>query len=212
MSRVAESVCARYGCPALFFACLALFGGCAGTGRVCVAALNYQGIDPPAGAPPKVTYLDMDRCYWWTDEDGHVRVAMECQRPSLLLPEWRFRFLLSLALDQPPAGRARDYHLGGRELRGVVRFGPSQGRFESVRGIVALYRERGNQFRGSFRMEVAREVQQLLGGWSRPARYLMMGTFTAVADEAQGRQIAGEAEALGPQRPPPASAPAARGS
>jgi hypothetical protein len=55
---------------------------------------------------------------------------------------------------------------------------------------VALYREAGAQYRGSFRMEVAREVQQLLGGWSRPSRYLMMGTFTAVANETRGRQIA----------------------
>jgi len=182
--------------------------GCTGTAHVCVAALDYQAIDPPAGAPPQFTQLDMDRCYWWTDENGHVWVAMECQRPSLLIPEWRFRFLLSLALDQPPAGRARDYRLGQREVRGIARFGPSQSRFESVRGIVALYRERGGEFRGSFRMEVAREVQQLLGGWSRPARYLMMGTFTAVADEARGRQIAAEAEALSPQRPMPGSQPA----
>ncbi len=192
---------------ALLVCCLALLTGCAGTGRVCVAALDYQQIDPPAGAPPKVTYLDMDRCCWWADEDGHVWVAMECERPSWVIPEWKFRFQLSLALDQPPAGRARDYHLGQRELRGIVRFGPSQGRFESLRGVVALYREPGNQFRGSFRMEVARETQQLLGGWSRPARYLMMGTFTALADETQGRRIAGEAEALGPQRPPATSAP-----
>lgn len=182
--------------------------GCAGTAHVCVVALDYQAIDPPAGPPPQVTQLDLDRCYWWTDENGRVRVAMECERPALLVPEWRFRFQLSLALDEPPAGRARDYKLGQRELRGVARFGPAQSRLESVRGIVAVYRERGDQLRGSFRMEVAREVQQLLGGWGRPGRFLMMGTFTAVHDEPRGRRIASEAEALGPQRPTPASQPA----
>jgi hypothetical protein len=196
------------GALALLGSGLALLAGCNGTGRVSVAALDYQAIDPPAGAAPQVIDLDMDRCCWWADEDSHIWIAMECQRPSLLIPEWRFRFQLSLALEEPPAGRARDYHLGQRALRGIVRFGPSQGRYQSVRGIVALYRQPGDQFRGSFRMEVAREVQQLLGGWSRPARYLMMGTFTAVADETQGRRIAGEAEALGPERPAPASAPA----
>jgi hypothetical protein len=186
---------------------LLFLAGCAGTGRVSVAALDYQAIDPPAGPPAQFTQLDLDACCWWTDADGHVWVAMACERPSWLVPEWRFRFLLSLALDQPPAGRARDYRLGQKELRGVARFGPAQSRFESVRGIVALYREPGEQLRGSFRMEAAREVQQLLGGWSRASRYFMMGTFRAVHDEARGRRIAADAEALGPERPPPASSP-----
>jgi len=180
-------------------AVFALLAGCAGTGHVSLVALDYQSIDPPAGPPPRVTQLNMDRCCWWTDEDGHVRVALECERPAaLLLPEWRFRFQLVLTLGEPPAGRARDYKLGQREVRGVARFGPSQSRFESVRGIVALYRERNAQMRGSFRMEVAREVQQLLGGWSPARRFLMMGTFIAVQDEARGQQIEAATEQPSP--------------
>ncbi len=193
--------------PALLLASACwLVAGCAGTGRVTVAALDFQAIDPPAGPPPRFMQLNLDRCGWWADEAGHVQVAMECERPSWLVPEWRFRFQLTLALDEPPAGRARDYRLGPREFRGTARFGPSQSRFESLRGVVALYREGGGQFRGSFRMEAAREVQQLLGGWSRQGRYLMMGTFLAVHDETAGRRIAGEVESVGPA-PLPASQP-----
>ena len=152
-------------------ACLGLLVGCNGTGRVDVAALDFQAIDPPEGPSPRFVELDLDRCYWWTDEDGRVRIALERDRPLLLGSEWRFRFQLSLALDQPPAGKARDYRVNKRELRGVARFGPTQSRFTSIYGIVALYREPHDRLRGSFRMEVAREVQQLLGGWSRPSRY-----------------------------------------
>jgi hypothetical protein len=90
-------------------------------------------------------------------------------------------------------------------LRAVARFGPAQSRFESLSGVVALYRQAGDRLRGSFRLQVAREVQQWLGDWSRPSRYLMMGTFEAVPDEQRGRRIAQETEAVGRERPPSAA-------
>jgi hypothetical protein len=184
---------------------LGLLAGCNGSGRIDIAALDFQAIDPPEGPAPRFVGLDLDRCCWWADEDGRVHVALERDRPNLLAAEWRFRFQLSLALDQLPAGKARDYRVNRRELRGVARFGPAQSRFTSLYGIVALYREPQDRLRGSFRMEVSRETQQLLGGWSRPSRYLMMGTFVAVPDAAQGRRIAAEAEAPGAPGEPPAS-------
>jgi hypothetical protein len=189
---------------------LGLLAGCNGSGRVDVAALDFQAIDPPAGPAPRFVVLDLDRCYWWADEDGRVHVALERDRPILLAGDWRFRFQLSLALDQLPAGKARDYRVNRRELRGVARFGPAQSRFTSLYGIVALYREPQDRLRGSFRMEVSRETQQLLGGWSRPSRYLMMGTFVAVPDGERGRRIAAEAEAPGAVGEPLASQPAAQ--
>ena len=185
-----------------------LLAGCTGSARVQIAALDYQAIDPPAGPPPVVVPLDADRCFWWTDEHGKVWVALERDQPLLLTPEWRFRFQLSFALDEPPAGRARDYALSKRELRAMVRAGPTQARYSSVRGIVALYREPYDRMRGSFRLEVAREVQQMLGGWGRPSRYLMMGTFHAVHDETRGRAIAEQSESSGREREPAASQPA----
>ncbi len=185
-----------------------MLAGCTGSGHVQIAALDYQAIDPPAGPPPRVVQIDADRCCWWTDERGKVWVALERDQPLLLTPEWRFKFQLSLALDEPPAGRARDYAVSKRELRAMVRAGPTQARYSSVRGIVALYREPHDQMRGSFRLEVAREVQQMLGGWGRPGRYLMMGTFHAVRDEARGRVIAAQTEFLDRGRDPAASQPA----
>jgi hypothetical protein len=198
-------------------ACLALWlalTGCQGRGRVDVAALNFQAVDPPAGPPAEFTRLEMDRCYWWTDDQGKVWVAMERDQPIGWGTDWHFKFQLSLALDQPPAGRARDYLVTKRELRAVSKFGPSQSRFVSLVGVVALYREPDNRLRGSFRLQVAREMQELLGNWSAATRWLMLGTFEAVPDPGRGKEIATESEAFGPQRespaesaPPPASQP-----
>lgn len=179
---------------------VALLAGCAGGGRVELVALNFEAIDPPAGPAPRVSRLELDQCYWWLDEQGHVWVALQREQRWPVGPDWRFRFQLSFALDEPPAGQARDYRISRREFRAAARFGPSQSRWESVRGIVALYREPGDRLRGSFRLQVTREVQRPLGDWSRPVAYIMLGTFTAVRDEARGRRIAEGSEFPGHER------------
>lgn len=181
----------------------AVLAGCGGSGRIHIASLNYRTIDPPAGPAPGVVTLDLERCYWWTDERGQVWIAMERDVPSLLGRIGRFTFQMSLVLEEPPAGRARDYSVAKRELRALARVGPAQSRFTSVAGIVALYSEPGNRLRGSFRLLAAREVNGLLGGWSRPSGYLMTGTFVAVHDPQRGRVIAEATEAFGWQRDTP---------
>ncbi len=183
--------------------------GCAagGSGRVMLAALNFQAIDPPEGPPPTFTQLDVDECYWWTDESERVWIALRHQGPRLLIePDWRLDFRMSLRLEGLPAGRARNYVVARRELRATARLGPTQSRFISLSGVVALYREGGDRLRGSYRLEAAREVQQVFG-WSRPMRYLLMGTFTAVRDPARGRPIAEASEAPGREREPQVAGP-----
>lgn len=187
---------------------LLALAGCGGHGQVEIAALNFAAIDPPGGPPPRFVRLRLDRCCWWLDEAGKVWVALERERPSPFGRLAHFRFQLSLALDEPPAGSARDYLVSRRQLRAVARYGPAESRFVSQVGIVALYRAPGDRLRGSFRLQVGREARQLLGGWSRPARYLMMGTFEAVRDEARGRRIAEQTESHGWEREPPPGQPA----
>ena len=200
---VTTNVCTK----ALRAGCWLLLAGCAGGGRMYITALDYQAIDPPAGPAPRFVQLELDRCFWWVDEQGRVAVALARDQPLALGTDWRFKFRLSLALGEPPAGHARDYAVSKRELRATVQGGPLRSRYSSVRGIVALYREANERLRGSFRLEVAREVQQMLGGWGSPSRYLMMGTFEAVRDDVRGRQIAAETETPGSEREPPATQP-----
>ena len=181
--------------------------GCAGSGRIDLAALNYRDIDPPE---PTYTTLPIQRCTWWTDERGQVWVAMQHERAVVLTGD-KLLFRLSLVLDALPAGRAKNYLVSRRELRAFARFGPAQARYTSLAGIVALYREDGDRLRGSLRLDVAQQAQQLLGGWTREQRHLMLGKFVAVPDDGWGRTLAAETEALGWQRdpPPPATQPAA---
>jgi hypothetical protein len=177
--------------------------GCAGGGHVEVAALNYREIDPP---PARIARLSLDHCYWWTDDTGQVWVAMEATRRPLLGALGPFSFRLSLALEKLPAGKDRNYLVARRELRAVARFGVSEGRFVSTMGIVALYRDKGERLRGTFRLLTQRQVTGLLGGWGRPSNHLLLGSFTAVHDPVRGAEIATATESQGWDREePPAS-------
>jgi hypothetical protein len=176
---------------------LAGLAGCSGHGRVELVSLTYTSIDPPA---PRVARIDLDHCYWWTDAAGQVWVAMEREFRPLFGEFGRFHFQMSLRLERPPSGKARNYFAGKRELRAWVLVGPIQNRLTSAAGIVALYREPGDHLRGSFRLLTRRVVNRWLGGWGRPSSYLMLGTFEAVHDEDRGRRIAAASESFGWER------------
>jgi len=191
---------------------LLFVAGCTGSGRLEFASLNFKAIDPPA---PRVSPLKVQECYWWTDQDGQVWIAMQHRGIPFFNPRLRFEFQLSLALEQLPAGQARNYQLRRRELRARVKFGPWESRFASQLGIAALYRESGDRLRGSLRVQTTRVSLEFLGSWSEPVRYLMLGSFVAVPGEQRGRAIAEATESAGwgrdtPVRPAsqPATAPA----
>ncbi|TWT46103.1 hypothetical protein RAS1_25500 [Phycisphaerae bacterium RAS1] len=171
--------------------------GCAGTGRIELASLDFTSIDPP---DPRIAKLDLSECYWWTDDDGRVWVALRRCFRSPFNDLLNFQFHMTLRFEKPPTGKARNYLVSRDELRAAVRIGPLESRFVSRTGIAALYRIDGGRVRGSLRMQVLREVSRLLGGWSKPSAYLLLGSFTAVPDRAAGEQIRAATEADGWER------------
>ena len=194
----------------LLVAGLCALVGCRGSGRIELASLNLSVVDPP---PPRCTPIEMQECCWWTDESGRVCIAMQRRQTPVLYPKMRFEFQLSLVLPQLPAGRARNYKVDRNTLRARVRLGPWESRFTSHTGTIALYRDGESRLRGSMRLQAERVTSQWLGGWGKPIRYLMLGSFRAVCDERRGRAIAELAESSGwdrgqPKRPPLSSQPA----
>jgi hypothetical protein len=184
--------------PGLCFCCAA---GCHGSAHLEIASLNFQAIDLP---PARFTRLDLPECYWWKDKGGRVWIAMRRESTPLFNPRFRFDFQVSLALDKLPAGKARNYKVDAKSMRACVRFGPWETRFTSRTGIVAIYRESGGRLRGSMRLYASRQVARLLGGWSRPSGYLLLGSLEAVHDEQRGRAIAEATESAGWGREEPA--------
>ncbi len=170
--------------------------GCS-AGQIELASLDYRAIDPPAA---KVTRIELDRGYWWSDEQGRVWFAAARSFAPLLFPQFRVDLKLSLRLDQPPAGAARNYGVDRGTMRAVLRVGPAELRLVSVSGVIAAYREAGEQLRLSGRLLVTQQAAQLLGGYSNPARNLLLCRIHAVQDAQRGRAIADETETQGWER------------
>ena len=178
-------------------ATLVSLAGCNGRGHIQFASLSFQSIDPPNA---KVAQLEASECYWWTDGEGRAWVAMQRVIVPPFQPQLRVHMELSLAVDQLPRGRARNYRLDRESLRARIRIGPWETRFTSQTGIAAVYRGHGNHLRGSVRMRAQRVTSQLLAGWGRPSGYLMLVTFDAVPGEAQGTRIVESTESAGWER------------
>lgn len=181
--------------------------GCRGGGNVEFVSLDVRSVDPP---PPKGSRFPIDRCTWWKDEQGRVWIAMERVLYALLGEKYRLELRISLRLDKLPSGKAKNYTLRTEELRGMAHLGPAESRFMSTNGTLALYRDGGNRFRGSFRAEVGRYTRELLTGWSKPAKYLLLGEFVAVQDDGRGGKIVDSTESDGFERDDD-PAPSARG-
>lgn len=179
--------------------------GCAGDGKIELVSLDYRSIDPPA---PRVFELSLDRCVWWTDAGGRLWLSMDRDMPSIFGPVGRVRFEMSIRLEKLPSGRARNYSLAADEVRARIRTALGETRLTSISGILAIYREGADRLRGTFRFQANRYTLQVLGGWGRGARFLLLGHFTAVPDMGGGEAVARATEDSGFERGAPASQPA----
>lgn len=174
--------------------------GCA-PGMVEMTALDFGHIDPPAA---QVFEMPLDQCYWWADEDGRLWVAGRRRFAVPFAGEFgRIDFRLSLRLDGPPAGSAREFQVRADGLRAVLRAGPQELRFESRDGIVAAYRRDGGVLEIIGRIRASRRNTTMLGSWSEPSQYLMLLRMKAGEDARAGQPIAAETETQGFERRPP---------
>ena len=172
--------------------------GCGGFATVEWVPLNYREIDPPKAL---ATHVRLSECYWWLEDDGRVGVAMQERVRVPWSPGLEQSLQISLEFERLPAGRARNYEVGRRELRARVRAGPLEGRFTSRVGIATLSRDdSSSRLSGSFRIASDRQVAGLLGGFGTPSHYLVQGVFEAIRDPDRGRAIATSTEAAGFER------------
>lgn len=174
---------------------LAICSGCAG--RLELTALNFTAIDPPAA---RTWRIPIESARWSTDADGLVWVTFHRASSALVPKAVRQKLDFSLRLSELPAGPARNERVDSDSLRMRVEVGPFEGRFVSKRGIVAIYRLSEARLRLSLRVLVSRRVEQLLGGWGKPADYLLFGTFEAERTESVSGEIVDRTEDQGFER------------
>lgn len=174
-------------------------GGCAGTGRVTVVPMNFKKISTAA---PLLERLDAGECHFWQDEKGRLCVAMAGENLSLIGDYGKRSMALSLVLDAPPAGKARNYSVNTGHLRMTARTGANHKRWASLSGIVAVWQEHAGHLRGRFRILAKQQRFHITTGWAANARVLLTGEFNAVPNPKRGQSILEKTEANGMERNP----------
>ena len=171
--------------------------GCS-PGRLELTSVQFKTIDPPA---PRALALDLSEAVWDETEDGRLQIAVR-RDATIPLINLRQLVLFSFDLVRLPNGKAREYKMDRKSLRGVAEIGPGSARFESLGGIAAVYRtDNPNQIRCTFRLIANRYTAQLLGGMGKPQRVLLQGEFVATRST-RTAELLGVTEEAGFERTP----------
>ncbi len=176
--------------------CLALalpgLTGCTGHAQVSTIPLGSHRINESG---PLTTEVRCRHCYWWVNDAGEFCIALEGLRSSLLGDAFGGEWRMSLVLEEEPAGRGRDYQVTRQTARIRARDGWAHIRAASLAGIVGVWRQGEDRWRGRFRLLCRQQSFNVLLGWAGNTDVALVGEFTAVPGETPGAVILEHTEA-----------------
>lgn len=184
--------------------------GCTGSGRVHVLPPMRSDLPPDQ---PLIATVPITEAYYWMGERGEVNVALAYQAKSLLGKPFDVQWLMSIVLDEAPAGSEKLYQVRDRAVRMAYTRGTEHRRGQSLHGTVVIESLRDGRLRGRFHLWMRQQQFVFLTGWTpemnRAPLEIMVGEFEAVQDSLKGVRILTLTEADGMGRPPPGT-PATR--
>lgn len=186
-----------------------VFAGCGGSAKVSFISLHTQAIDPPRVEPFD---LDVQECFWWLDADGDLCLAMRSHQGNIFLGQVADMDVeLSFVLGKPPAGSGRDYTLGPRGVRTIVRSALQNQRYNTLSGIICVLTKPPDELHGSFRiwMTPMNELGLLSFLPGKPGPVMCYGRFRAIKSAARGQEILARTESGAPRPAKVATPPAA---
>jgi hypothetical protein len=168
--------------------------GCSGRALVHTVPLGTQKISTEG---PMLLRESMDECFYWTDEQNRLLVAMRKTHHSLFGRFFDREFVLTFVLPGVPAAASRDYRMDRNTARLVSRSGIYPQRGGSTGGIVAVWDYGKGSLKGRFRFNAKQQTYSVLTGWSGDFTSLYLGEFTAVNDPRRGKRLLTQIEEAG---------------
>ncbi len=165
--------------------------GCAGHADLSMIPLDTKRIDAKA---PLVIRVEPDECYFWINDQQELCVAMRSARGSILGKRFQNEFLLSLVVKGVPAGGGREYRMDRLTARAKHHAGFAHTRAASLSGILAVWDYRQNHLRGRFRFTAKQQSYSVLTDWTGNYPLLFVGEFSAVHNEAAGKELLARTE------------------
>lgn len=172
-----------------------LLTGCTGTGLVNLVPFNRSDFRQDE---PLIAEIPIHEAYWWRGDEGELNLALAYRVKSVFGRARSGHWLMSMVLDDWPAGKERLYRVGPRHVRIVQSIGGNHRRARSLSGIVVIRVESDDRLSGRFHMSVLQQKFGLLTGWTARfahAPQIAIGRFTAIRDRDAGQAILEQTEA-----------------
>jgi len=177
---------------------VAAISGCTGHGTVYGVPFMRRDF-PPTEPPAQV--VQAGEAYYWIDGQKRLNVALRRHVPSLLGKAFEYDWLMSLVLEDLPAGSEKLYYLGMDSVRQLASYGGAHQRSTSLTGIAVIHAPSRWELRGRFHATVRQQQFTVLTGWApdlgRAPMIVQAGTFEAVHDPESGKAIRDRTEADG---------------
>jgi hypothetical protein len=198
-------------------AAASVLAGCTGSGQVQMVPWMRSDIRP---GEPLIGLIQAREAWYWPDEKGGLNIVLARRQRSLMDPMLDFNWVISIVLEDLPAGREKLYRAGPQTFRMTQSYGVDRRRGRSLAGVVVIERAGKNRIRGRFHVLMGQQQFTLLSGWSPPLNRaplsVVVGQFEAVLDAAKGQPLLKETEADGldrtVQQPPITRLPSTRRS
>jgi len=174
--------------------------GCA-VGRVQMLPLLRTDIQK---REPLVGSIDPHEGCYWQSEKGTLNIVLARRERSLFDRNFDFTWIMSLVLEDMPAGSERLYRATPQTMRLFQSHGGDHRRAKSTSGVVVIERLAGDRLKGRFHLLVRQQQFTVLGGWGPPLyrapMSIIVGDFVVARDLKWGRQLFEQTEADGFER------------
>jgi hypothetical protein len=172
--------------------------GCAGSGLVQMVPGMRSDIPPDE---PLIGSVQAREAWYWKGEKGDLNIVLARRQRSPLNAALDSNWVMSIVLEDLPAGRERLYRVGTPTFRVVQSYGVDRRRARSLGGVVVIERAGENRIRGRFHVLLSQQQFTVLNGWSPPLLrapvFVTVGRFEAVLAPDKGTPLLKQTEADG---------------
>lgn len=170
----------------LLAAAAGLFMAGCSAGRVQIVPWMRNDIQP---REPLVGSIEPQEAWYWQGTDGRLNVVLARRSRSLLGRDLDSTWVMSLVLEDMPAGREKLYRASARTIRVAQSFGGDHRRAKSVTGVVVIERSSTNRLKGRFHVWLRQQQFTVLDGWAPPLPRaplaIAVGRFEAIPGSAE---------------------------
>jgi hypothetical protein len=174
-----------------------LIAGCS-VGKVQTVPWTREDIRPQERL---IVSIEPQEAWYWQGSDGKLNIVLARRDRSIINKDLSFTWVMSLVLEDMPAGREKLYRVDSRTVRQCQSFAGDHRRAKSATGVAVIERSSSTRLKGRFHFWIRQQQFSVLTGWTPPLprapMAIAVGRFEATLDPGKGKPLLDLTEANG---------------